>query len=150
MAGRITTKKRVSLIVEQHPETYSGYPFITLIQYKSQHVLSIIDNSDNKTIRAFVLDLCGPENVNEERIIAVASEWYEHDRLKHPISIEFSKRGMTSDVSRIYRTFNTDSIVRVIGPVVNFPMDNIIKVKRRKRRELPSGIEIHSNVIPIK
>jgi hypothetical protein len=150
MAGRIVGKKKVPLIVEPHPESYNGYPFITLIQYRNQHLISIIDNADEKTIKAFVLDLCGPENINEEVIIQVAGSWYENNHENYPISIEFSKLGITGETSKILRTFNIDSVSRVIGPIARFSMNAAIKVKRRKRRELPQGIEIHQNVVPIK
>lgn len=149
MAGRTSNKTKLPLIVEPHPETYTGYPFITLIQYKHQHLISIIDNADEKTIKAYVLDLCGPENVDEESIITAAGEWYETNYTKFPISIEFSKLRMTAETSKILRTFSVDSVTRVIGPIPRFLMDTTSKIKRRKRRELPADIEIHKNVISL-
>jgi hypothetical protein len=149
MAGRISNKAKALLIVEPHPETYIGYPFITLIQYKHQHLITIIDNADDKTIKAYVLDLCGPENVDEESIIVATSKWYETNRTNFPISIEFSKLRITTETSKILRTFNIDSVTRVIGPIPRFLMDTAAKIKRRKRRPLPVDIEIHKNVIPL-
>ena len=135
-------QSELPFILETHPDTYNGYPFITLLQYKHQHILSIVDNLDNKTMKAFVIDLCGPAGVNEELIITVADEWYEHSRTRYPISFEFSKQGLTKESSKIYRTYSLESIARVIGPVFIFPMDHVIKVKRRKRREISPSVEI--------
>jgi hypothetical protein len=137
MAGKTAKQGDLPFILEQHPESYTGYPFITLIQYKSQHILSIVDNIFNKSLKVFVIDLCGPSGINEEAIIALASEWYDNSRTRYPISFEFSKRGMTQQTSKIYRTYAIDSIARVIGPIFSFPMDQVFKVKRRKRREIP-------------
>jgi hypothetical protein len=100
-------------------------------------------------IKAYVLDLCGPENVDEESIIVAASKWYEINRTNFPISIEFSKLRITADTSKILRTFTIDSVTRVIGPIPRFLMDTTAKIKRRKRRPLPVDIEIHKNVIPL-
>lgn len=138
----------VPLIVESHPDDYQGYPFITLIQYRKSHVLSIVDNSDDQSIKLYVLDMCGPENVKEEKIIEIAAQWYETSRTQHPLSVEFSKRGVTSETGKIYRTFNTEFVTRVIGPLPRFEMSEIIRVKRRKRKPISPNVEVHKKVLP--
>lgn len=130
------------LIIEGHPTTYTGYPFITLIQYRKSHVLAIVDNSDNQTIKSYVLDLCPPEKVNEELIIEVASYWYNNTRTQYPLSIEFSKRGMSGESGKIYRTFNIEFVTRVIGPLPRFEMMEVTRVKRRKRKPISPHVEI--------
>lgn len=137
-----TRSTPIPLIIEPHPEDYEGYPFITLIQYRKQHVLTLIDNTDDKQIHHYLLDLCGPESVDEEQIIGVATEWWEDSRAKYPISIEFSKRGMTKDVSQIYRTYSKEFVTRVIGPLPRFEMSETISIKRRKRKPVPQGIQV--------
>lgn len=137
------TKKNAPLIVEPYPKDYSGYPFITLIQYRKQHMLTIIDNADDNVIKAYVLDMCGPESVDEEQVISIATEWYRDYRTQFPISIAFSRVGLTNLTSKIYRSFNTDFISRIIGPVSKFPMSEVKSVKRRRRKAVPPGVEIN-------
>src|SRR5277367_220391 len=98
----------VPLIVEDHPDDYVGYPFITLIQYRRSHVLAIVDNSNDQTIKSYVLDLCGPEHVDEQKIIEIAASWYKNHRTEHPLSVEFSRRGVTPEAGKIYRSFNIE------------------------------------------
>jgi len=136
------------LIVEAHPDTYEGYPFITLIQYRRAHVLALVDNSDEQVIKSYVLDYCGPERVDEEKLIAVAAIWYKDFKTQHPLSIEFSRRGLTAEAGRIYRSFNIEFVTRVIGPLPRFEMSETIRVKRRKRKAVPQGVEIVRRVIP--
>lgn len=141
------TKKKarvnaVPLIVEDHPDEYEGYPFITLIQYRRSHVLSIVDNSDEQSIKSYVLDLCGPERVDEQKVIEIAASWYKTNRANHPLSVEFSRKGFTAEAGRIYRTFNIEFVTRVIGPLPRFEMSETIKVKRRKRKSVPTGVEV--------
>lgn len=138
------TSVKCPLIIEPHPVDYNGYPFVTLISYRKQHMLTIVDNYDGQTIDAYVLDLCVAEDVNEEMLIQTASEWYDSDNHNYPISIEFSKRGMTNEMSRIYRSLNVDFISRFIGPVFRYPMNRIKSVKRRRRKTIPSNIEVIS------
>lgn len=135
-----TRAKLTPLIIESHPDSYTGYPFITLIQHQHDHVLSIVDNYDNKKINAYILDLCGPTNVPESDVIEFAAEWYECCRDDFPLSIFFSERELTPLVSPIYHTFQSDFITRVIGPLPTFPMNELFKIKRRKRKPIPKNI----------
>ena len=140
----------IPLIVEEHPEDYDGYPFITLLKYRKEHVLALIDNTDEKHIQFFALDLCGPEQVNEERLIDVASHWWEERHQRYPISFEFSRLGMTAETSRIYRQFNVEFVTRVIGPLPRFEMMEVHSIKRRKRKPVPAGVEVKYKVLPLR
>lgn len=145
-----TKRSAVPLVVEPYPKDYTGLPFLTLIQFRKQPMLVIVDNVDERSIKAYVLDLCGPEQVDEEKVILTASEWYARDKANYPVSIEFSRRGMTNETSRIYRTFDVEFVSRVIGPAPEFPMSTVKSVKRRRRKAIPQGVEIHmGNVLPI-
>lgn len=125
-------KPKTPLIIENHPPNYEGYPFITLIQYRQEHLLTIIDNVLTKEIRCFVLDLCNASNINEELIINIANHWFENNSKKYPLSFEFSKQNMIELISPIYKKFNINYISRVIGPLFTFPMNNSSKIKRKK------------------
>jgi hypothetical protein len=141
-----TKSTSVPLIVEPHPRDYSGFPFITLIQYRKAPMLVIVDNADEDVIRAYVLDLCGPERVDEEMVISSAAEWYSTNRSNFPISIEFSRLGMTPMTSKIYRALSVEFVSRIIGPVPKYPMGTVKSIKRRRRKPISTQIEI-SNVI---
>lgn len=147
----INRSAAVPLIIEPYPKDYTGLPFLTLIQFRKQPMLVIVDNVDAKLIRAYVLDLCGPLHVKEEDVVLVAAEWFDNNRDKFPLSIEFSRRGMTEETSKIYRTFDVDYVSRVIGPTPEFPMGPVKSVKRRRRKPIPAGMEIvkHNHQIVI-
>ena len=138
--------KRISnkypLIVEAHPEDYDGYDFITLIRYNDVSHLTIIENTDKKFINCYVLDLCKTVEIKEELIIETAQHWHENNSSDYPISIEFSKLGMTDIVSKIQRSFSIDFVTRVIGPLPQFNMKGKVKVRKRKRKPLPDGVKI--------
>ena len=152
MAG--TRSKRgnpIPLIVEPHPDDYEGYPFITLLQYRKEHILTLIDNADAKTIKAYVLDMCGPANVNEELLISVAKVWYDQNGLyKYPVSFTLSQYGLSGEASKIYRSFNIEHITRVIGPLPKFEMKEVQSVKRRRKKAVPPGVEVKNKVIKIR
>lgn len=130
----------ISLIREDHPPEYKGYPFITLIQTNVDNVLCIVDNHTDKHIRAFVLDLCEPFNINEQQIVDVAHQWYHNNNHLYPISVEFSKHGLSVDTSKIYNNFNIQFITRVIGPLPKFNMSEHQSIKRKRRKAIPPGV----------
>ena len=149
----MVTRKRVRgnpipLIVENHPVDYDGYPFITLIQYRDQQLLAIIDNANDKQIKSFVLDLCEPAHVDEESIIKIAMNWFNNRSDQYPISIEFSKLGITNEVSKILRTFNIEFVTRVIGPLPKFEMNNVQSIKRRRKKLVPEGMQVVHKKLP--
>ena len=132
-------KTKKNIVLESHPEDYNGYPFISLVQYrKTTNYVCIIDNVTNKQLKAFVLDLCDSENINEHHIIDVAVEWYDKGK-PYPISIEFAKKDICHHTSRIYKSMSLDTISRIIGDVSYYDT-NVKQVKKRKRRAIASSI----------
>jgi hypothetical protein len=114
-------------------------------------MLTIVDNADEDDIKAFVLDYCGAEGVNEENLIVAAAEWYQESKSAFPVSIEFSRRGMTAETSKIFRSLNIEFVSRVIGPLPKFPMGAAKSVKRRRRKPIPAGVEVRvgTNVLSL-
>ena len=137
----------VPLIIESHPKEYTGFPFITLIQYRKSPMLVIVDNVDSTTIKTFVLDLCGPEEIDEEALLTVAAQWHTNDKHNFPVSVAFSRGGLTMQTTRIYRVLNLEFVSRVIGPAPKYPIDDIKSIKRRRRRPIPLGVEINEYVL---
>lgn len=130
------------LIVEDHPKEYKGYPFITLMQYRDLHTLLIIDNATDKNIEGFVLDLCGPESVNEELVIETTADWFNSHRDRFPVSFYFSQMGVSEEFSKIFRTYPVDFVTRIIGPMPKFDMESGSSIKRRRKKHLPSNIKL--------
>lgn len=125
----------VPLIVEPHPETYTGYAFITLIRYNDENTINVIDNIINKTVHTYVLDLCGPSEVDESKFIDIALEWYSSgNNKKYPLSVELSRLDMSTTMNQILRVFPLDYITRIIGPVHEYPMTGYSRCRKRKKR----------------
>jgi hypothetical protein len=132
----------VPLVVEPHPQGYTGLPYVTLVCYREKEVLTIIDNCTDKYIKAYILDLCGPEDVDQTAMLQVAEHWYDNERDARPLSFTMSIHGVAQEGNKILRTYNTEYVTRVIGPMFRYPMNEVVSVKRRKRKHLPADIEI--------
>ena len=133
----------VPLVTEPHPENYKGYPFITLIRYNNENVLTNIDNVTKTQVIGFVLDMCSQHNLNEMAIVNVARDWFESGRNKHhPLSIEFSCMGLAGDISPIVRAYPIEYVSRIIGPLPSYKMAGAYKTRKKRRKDLPDGIDI--------
>lgn len=130
-------QQNVPLIIESHPTGFTGYPFVSLIQYRQEKILAIVDNINPSEVKAYALDLCGPAGVEEEIVITTAMDWYQLQRDNYPLSIEFARKGLVETVSKIYRSYATEFITRIIGPVPHFPMSDTISSKRKRKRSCP-------------
>lgn len=135
-------KQTVPLIIEPHPASYTGLPFITLIQYKQTPLLTVVDNASSDYIYAYVLDMCGPEGIQERTLLDPIIDWYNNSGRGYPVSIEFARRGLTPTTSKLYKAINVELISRVIGPVPLYDVTEVKSVKRRRRKPIPTNVEV--------
>jgi hypothetical protein len=142
-----TRKPIIPLVIEPHPESYEGYPFVTLIQYRSSLLLTIVDNATDEYISAYVLDACGPESVDEQVIIDSAVDWFYNTQREYPLSVHFSRNQLVKDASKIYKSLNIEFVSRVIGPVPLYDMTTVKSVKRRRRKPLPANVTINKYTV---
>ncbi len=130
--------KIIPLIKEPHPEDYTGCPFLTLIEFKNVPLITIVDNYHQDVINAYVLDQCDAEGIDKNYILEAAEDWFLTARTQYPLSFHFSKHNLTEITSRIYRKYQTEYVTRAIGPVPSFPMDEVVSIRRRRRRDVSS------------
>ncbi len=125
---------KIPLISEDYPDDYNSYKFISLVQYCKDRLLTVIDNTDDTQMRCFVLDLCGPEGVDEKVFLDAASNWFENNSANYPLSIDLAKNGLGVLSAKIMRTFNIEFVSRVIGPIPRYSMNGVSAVKRKRKR----------------
>lgn len=135
----------IPLIQEAHPAEYTGFPFLTLLEFKGNPFITVIDNYSNHTIRAYVLDYCDAENLDKIAFINIVDEWWQRELYKtQPISFFLSNHGLVNSTHRILKTFCVEYVTRAIGPVPKFDMDTVFSTKRRKRKDF-SKFQININ-----
>ncbi len=135
-------KFKTPLIIENHPENYNGYKFITLIQYSviDEPFLSIIDNVTSNKIYLYDLDSCVQENLDEDLIITEALNWYKNYKDKLPFSIYLSSRNLSGITGTIYKSFNVEYITRFIGPLHCYNVNEPYNIKRKKFKKMPDSM----------
>lgn len=129
-------------LVYEELQDQSNHLFLTLVEYKRVKYLTIIENVVDDEIQAYLLDLLEAEGVDQEWFMTVARRWYYSAADRYPLSFEFAKLGKGDVVEKIRKTFNINSISRVIGRLFTYPMNTKPKVKRRKVVAISPAIEI--------
>ena len=126
-------RKFKDILIEGHPDNYKGYPFVSLVVLQKMNQLVVIDNANKSGIRTYVIDLCGPANIDEGDFITLTKDWYDNHR-SVPLSVYFSRNGVAANMFPIYREFSIHDIKQIIGPVFTFNMEQIQRTKKRRRK----------------
>ena len=137
---------KIPLVPEEYPASYNGYKFLTLIRYNNESLICIVDNIIDGEVTAYVLDLCKKEYENgsfiEENILLNAIDWFDNGHHNNmPLSIFLASKNYKYNFNKIIRRFPIDYISRMIGPKFIFPMGDPSKIKKKKKKEIPAGIE---------
>lgn len=130
------------LILENVNETEMNNAYLTLLIYKKEKYLVIVDNISDEEITAFVLDHAEAEGVNLKWFISVCNLWFYKSSDKYPLSFEFAKLGNFDKVKCILKTFNVTTVSRIVGRIFMFNINAKPRVKRRKIVPVPQYVEI--------
>lgn len=134
--------KKIPPLILENLDSNDNHAYLTLIVYKKQKYLVIVDNIVNEEISAFVLDIAETENIDVNWFLSICNLWFYASSEKYPLSFEFAKLGQLDHVKRIIKTFNINSVSRIVGRIFMYNIQNKPKVKRRKIIPVPEYIEI--------
>ncbi len=136
------TKKAPPLIMEAISEVDINHGYFTLLVYKKEEFLVIIDNLYDEEISAFVIDRAAAEDIDIKWFLSIANLWYYKSSEKYPLSFEFAKVGALEKIKPMLKTFNIGSVSRMVGRPFMFNIYAKPKIKRRKIVPIPEFIEI--------
>ena len=123
--------KTPPLIVETY-EDPSNRSFLTLIEFKKQRYITIVENVMGDEIHAYVLDRLEAEGIDPDWFLSVATRWFYGASERYPLSFEFAKLGQQEVVRRVLKTYNINSTARVVGKLFSYQLHAKPKVRRRK------------------
>lgn len=134
-------KKIPSLIVEFASDSGNLY-YLSVIEYRRQNYLAIIDNITSEEIGAYVLDFAQQEKLDLQTLMSVITYWFYRGSHQYPLSFEFSRLGITPAANRIYKTFELAHVTRLIGYDFRYDFESPPKVRRRRVSLIPAGTEV--------
>jgi len=135
-------KKRIPELKIEHVNDRANNIFLSLLEYKRETYLCVIDNVSPSEIGAYVLDYAEQERVPVAEFLSVITHWFYSKSEAHPLSIELARLGLTERMAPIYRTFDAAYVSRIIGHAFSFESDKKSKVRRRRVIPIQEGIAI--------
>lgn len=134
--------KKIPPLILENLDSNENHAYLTLIVYKKQKYLVVVDNIVNEEISAFVLDIAETEDIDVNWFLSICNLWFYGSSEKYPLSFEFAKLGQLDQVKSIIKTFNINSVSRIVGRIFMYNIQNKPKVKRRKIIPVPEYVEI--------
>jgi hypothetical protein len=135
-------KKKIPALVIEHVKEPVNLFYLSIIEYKRENYLTVIDNITKSDVSAFVLDYTNQEKINTLDFLSLVNNWFYQSAHLHPLSFELSKHGLSDVMAPLYRTFELNSVSRIVGHPFSFNLEPSSKVKRRKVSITPSTVEI--------
>ena len=138
----MTKKKIPPLIIEHYADT-SNLCFISLIEYKRENYLGIIDNITDTELNVFILNHAKSDTLPASDLIKFAIRWFYRSSDRYPLSFEFARLGLSSKIQKVYKTFDLGYVSRIIGkPFIFESLNSGTRIKRRRVVQVPEYVEI--------
>lgn len=135
-------KKRIPALRIETVNGQGNYLFLSLVEYKREVYLCVINDIKPSEIGAYVLDYADQSGVNIQQFLEATTRWFYSKSDQHPLSVELAKYGLTNWASGMFRTFDTTYVSRIVGHGFAYDAMEKSKVRRRRVVALPAGIEV--------
>jgi hypothetical protein len=140
------SKRKIPSLIIEHVSDTGNLHLLSMLEHTSRssrdRYLVIVDNIDEFTVTAYVLDYAQQEGIDLLTFINVAEEWLDRSGGQYPLSFELSRLGLTSLARKIYKTFDLAYVTRLVGRSFSFDLTTPVKVRRRRAARVPAGVEI--------
>lgn len=116
--------------------------YLSLVEFKRETYLCVIDNVRPEEITAYVLDYAEQEGIDLQTFLSFTTHWFYARSEKVPISVALAKAGLTTWAAPMFRTFDAAYVSRIVGQTFSFEGEKKPKVRRRRVVPVAAGIEI--------
>jgi hypothetical protein len=135
-------KRKIPGLIVERAEDQGNYYFLSVLEYRRENYLVIVDNITDEEVGAYVLDYAQQEGMNLKDLMTIITQWFYRASYRYPLSFEFSRLGISPRTNRIYKTFELAHVTRLIGKDYKFDLQVPPKVRRRRVNRIPAGVEI--------
>ena len=135
-------KKRVPDLKLEHIEGLGNVLFLSLVEYKREQYLCVVDSIKPAELSVYVLDYAEQQDIDLKKFLSFTTHWFYSNSENFPLSIQLARSGLTEWASPMFRTFDTTYVSRIIGQAFYITPIQKTKVKRRRVIPIPEGIEI--------
>lgn len=136
------TKKKIPELKIEPIAGRGNLLYLSLIEYKREQYLCIVDTVKDTELGAYVLDYAEQEGIDLTSFLSVITYWFYAKSDNIPLSVELANHNLTAWAEPMYRTFDVAYISRIVGSVFDYKSPKKTKVRRRRVIAIPEGIAI--------
>lgn len=141
-------KKRIPTLEFEQTAGSGNLLFLSLVEYKREEFLCVIDTVDDESINAYVLDYAEQNGIKISSFLSLVTRWFYASSDRCPLSFEAAKYNLTEALAPMYKTLELSYVSRVVGNSFSFSDEKPSKVKRRRVIAPSEGIEIRFKKVP--
>ncbi len=116
--------------------------YLSLVEFKRETYLCVIDNIKPEEITAYVLDYAEQEGIDLKAFLSFTTHWFYARSEKVPLSVALARAGLTKWAAPMFRTFDSAYVSRIVGQAFAFEGEKKVKVRRRRVMPIAAGVEI--------
>lgn len=135
-------KRKIPGLVVERAEDQGNYYFLSVLEYRRENYLVVVDNISDEEVNAFVLDYAQQEGIDLKQLMSIITLWFYRGSGRYPLSFEFSRLGIAQRTNRIMKTFELVHVTRLIGKDFVYDLQDPPKVRRRRVSKIPAGVEV--------
>lgn len=136
------SKRKIPELFIERAEDSGNFFYLSVIEYRRENFLVVVDNITSDSIYAYVLDFAQQEGMNMKELISIITYWFYKGSRTYPLSFEFSRLGISGITNRIYKAFELQHVTRLIGKDFSYDLLKPPKIRRRRANMIPAGVEI--------
>jgi hypothetical protein len=136
------SKRKIPTLIVEPVSDNGNLHLLSMLEHRREHYLVIVDNINDDSITAYVLDHAQQEGIDLQTFIEVAEGWLAGTNAEYPLSFELSRLGLTSVTRKIYKTFDIAYVTRLVGKPFQYDLTTPARVRRRRAPYVPAGVEI--------
>lgn len=121
-----------NILIFEELSDNSNYIFLTLIEYKDNKYLTIIENVIGQEIHAYVLDKVEANGLDLKMFMDISLKWFYSNSENYPLSFEFAKLGLSEAIKPVLNVFNVNAVSRIIGKLFTYETKPTFKTRKRK------------------
>lgn len=144
-------KKKIPPLALEFKQDATTLHYLSLLEYRRDTFLVVIDNITEAEITAFSLDHAAQSGIEIADFLSICNFWLYHGSGKYPLSLEIAKMGLSQKLAPMLKVYDTNNVSRIIGVPFQFQLQSIKpKIKRRRVVPIQSGVEIVIKKSPVK
>lgn len=136
------SKRKIPPLIIERISDNSNYGFLSVIEFRREEYLGIIDNITSTHVKAYTFEDIKPNSIAVNDFLTKIIRWYYAESFSKPLSVSLSKTGLTGITAPLYKSFDLNSVSRIVGNPFLYPQFNEVSIKKRKILPICEGIPI--------